>query len=123
MGADILSLGQRRILSLLQSHLRCLDLILQTTREFGVAAQNGELSQLDRFQAQREASIRALGLYDDKITEAVKALPLAERSAEFVNRVRLFELSRTQALAAVEPAEELGVLVPRNVVEDDLPRL
>lgn len=62
------------VVSLLQSKNRCLQKFLNLSLQFLKSAEQGDFSTLDDFQSRREATIKALDLYDRKISESVATL-------------------------------------------------
>jgi hypothetical protein len=77
------------VLGLLQSKKKCLRRFLTVSETFLASAEQGDLSSLESFELQREAVIKALGMYDRKITEAVRAMPMEARTpalSQYVQR-------------------------------------
>src|SRR4051812_13371944 len=68
------------VVDLLQSKQRCLHRFLRMSQVFLASAEQGDLSDLETFEQEREVIIRALGMYDRKLTDWVRSLPLAERT-------------------------------------------
>ena len=58
-----------KLLSLLKSKKRCLDRFLALSEDFLASARKGELNSLPDFHAQREVILKALTLYDRKLSE------------------------------------------------------
>lgn len=77
------------VLSLLRSKNRCLEKFLQASTEYLAQAQRSEeLPSLAPFEAARDAILKAIALYDRKISEAVSLLPPGERPASLVEAVK-----------------------------------
>lgn len=70
------------VIGLLQNKKRCLRRILEASRSFALEAESGDLSRLAEFESARASAFKTLQLTDARITEAVRALPLAERTTE-----------------------------------------
>jgi hypothetical protein len=70
------------VLALLHSKKKCLRKFLTLSELFLASAETGDLTGLTRFEQQREIMIKALDLYDRKLTDAACAVPLAERTPE-----------------------------------------
>ncbi len=76
------------VLSLLRSKNRCLDKFLQLSTDFLIEAQRSDsMPDLPLFETQREAILKAVALYDRKLTEAVALLPPGERPRALVQAV------------------------------------
>ncbi len=75
---------------MLQSKNRCLGKLL----ELSVAFLKKECTErfhedLEAFIGERDAILKVLDLYDRKVTEAVRSLPLAARTPELISQVQL----------------------------------
>lgn len=57
------------VLSLLRSKNKCLERFLELSKEF-----DGTFENLERFETRREATLKAIALYDRKIAEAATML-------------------------------------------------
>jgi hypothetical protein len=76
------------VLSLLRSKNRCLEKFLEASSGFlAQARSSGRLPDLPSFEARREAILRAIDLYDRKVSEAVALLPPGPRPQELVKAV------------------------------------
>lgn len=78
------------VLSLLQSKNRCLQRFLALSLEFWEhweVAEGAEIPDLSSFQRQRDAVIRALELYDRKISEVIGEMPAARRTPALIESV------------------------------------
>lgn len=62
------------VVKLLESKNRCLKRFLRVSADFLPCAELGDFSTLDGFELHRESSIKALELYDAKISETVHSL-------------------------------------------------
>jgi hypothetical protein len=76
------------VIGLLQNKHRCLRSFLEASRVFLAAAEQGDLSGLDRFESHRDAAIKTLGLIDGRITDAVRALPMEQRTSALSQAVQ-----------------------------------
>ncbi|MCM2276829.1 MAG: hypothetical protein NDJ89_01980 [Oligoflexia bacterium] len=56
------------VMHLLQSRNRCLGRLLDHCARFIAQAEQGDFTGLDRFLARRDATVRAFGLYDRKLS-------------------------------------------------------
>jgi hypothetical protein len=72
------------VIKLLRSKNRCLQRFLDTSREFLALAETGDFGLLETFQEAREASLKALELYDGKVTEAAQALTAAQKTQALI---------------------------------------
>jgi len=76
------------VLSLLRSKNRCLERFLQVSTEYLTeAARSEQLPDLTIFEAKREAILKAIALYDRKLSEAVTSLPPGPRPRSLVQAV------------------------------------
>lgn len=89
----------KEVLSLLRYKNRGLKKFLDRSKEFGETAKTGDFSGLDRFQEDRDAIIRAIELFDRKLVEFVTLMSDADRTPEFIDRVRE-SLEQEEALKA-----------------------
>lgn len=62
------------VIKLLESQNRCLNQFLKASETFLLEAQSGNLAGLELFQVQRDGILKALQLYDRKITEEASQL-------------------------------------------------
>src|SRR5688572_23953438 len=76
------------VLKLLRSKNRCLEKFLRYSQEFLTYAEGGDLSTLQYFQSRRDATLKALQLYDRKISEMVAQLSPSERTTSLIESVR-----------------------------------
>jgi hypothetical protein len=77
------------VLALLRSKNRSLEGFLAISRAFLDSLEAGsDLAGLDRFHAERDASLKTIDLYDRKISEAVNLMPTEVRTPELVEEVR-----------------------------------
>jgi hypothetical protein len=82
------------VIKVLQSKNRCLEKLLDLSDAF-LAKESGEhLSEnfngdLDTFIRERDSILKVLDLYDRKVTEAIRALPLSERTPELISNVQM----------------------------------
>lgn len=75
------------VIRLLKSKNRCLQKFLELSTEFLASAEAGDLTRLDRFQVRRESTLKALELYDRKISTVVETLPSERRTSELIQAV------------------------------------
>ena len=85
------------VLALLRSKTRCLERYFALSAIFLEQAEQGDLSELGPFHDQREAHLKAIDLYERKLSEAVTLLDPAYRTPELVERVRM-ELLRKEEI-------------------------
>lgn len=98
--------------ALLKSRNRCLDRFLIITKTFLnkiESTQDTNLPDLDLFMAEREAVIKALGLFDRKITETAQELSVLEDK----NSLKNF------AQSIIEPLLEERVCIIQNIIQTD----
>lgn len=98
--------------ALLKSRNRCLDRFLKITQLYLNKIQSTpdtDLSDLDLFMAEREAVIKALGLFERKITETVDQLCQSEEKSSLVNLAR----------PIIEPLLEERVSIIQNIIQTD----
>jgi hypothetical protein len=121
------------VLGLLRSKLACLKTFLEATRAFAARARAGDFAGLDAFERDRDASLRALALFDRRLSavagaiapEGESALSEADRGAAraalAAQSVLLEEIFRLDAgiMRAIE-AEQLRLL--REVAAADRSR-
>jgi hypothetical protein len=81
------------VIKVLQSKNRCLEKLLELSNVF-LAKENTEPSgehfhsDLDAFIRERDAILKVLDLYDRKVTEVIRALPLSGRTPELISDVQ-----------------------------------
>jgi hypothetical protein len=76
------------VLNLLQSKNRCLGKFLSCSETFLAQVRTGDLSQLEPFQNQRDSILKALDLYDRKISELIEKLSPQEKTPQFISSVK-----------------------------------
>lgn len=97
------------VLTILRSKNRCLERFLELSLSFAREMDKDDLSGLAQFQERREDIIKALDLYDRKITEAVSLLPLIERTPELIQAVES-ALTRKDELVHKILEEDLKII-------------
>ena len=103
------------VMPLLHSKNRCLKRYLGLSQSFLKTAESGDLSGLTEFQEQREIILKAIGLYDRKISEAVTLLPVEDRTGTMVAAVRKSMDEREQIVHAIVAIDdEIIILVDRE---------
>ena len=105
--------------SLLKSKNKCLEKFLELSSEFWDRAQTGDLSELVMFQTRREATLKAVDLYDRKINEIVSLMTSDKNSPALVAEVKA-ALERKDAL--VKQILELDFKIIAKI-EDEKARL
>ncbi|MFL5812601.1 MAG: hypothetical protein ACJ763_03415 [Bdellovibrionia bacterium] len=81
------------VIKVLQSKNRCLEKLLELSNVF-LAKESSEQSpenfhaELDSFIRERDAILKVLDLYDRKVTEVIRALPLSGRTPELISNVQ-----------------------------------
>ena len=77
------------VLALLRSKNRCLEKFRDLSRDFLVdCARKEDFTLIQQFQNRRDSTLKAMELYDRKITEAVKFILDHERTPELVEAVK-----------------------------------
>lgn len=95
------------VLSLLQSKNRCLKRFLDLSMEFIEQAEKiGVMPDLQSFHLRRDATLRAIDLYDRKISQVVIALPQVDRTPELVKNVELALDSKNRLVHLILTADE-----------------
>jgi hypothetical protein len=80
--------GEKLILTLLRSKNRCLERFIAISNEFLAQAGRGEFGDLEGFELRRESTLKAIELYDRKISEAVLQLAEGRRTQSLVEAVK-----------------------------------
>jgi hypothetical protein len=76
------------VLSLLRSKNRCLLRFLEASKSFLAEAETqSDLPSLPDFEQQRESILKAIALYDRKITDAIPHISAADRTRELSKAV------------------------------------
>ena len=76
------------VLSLLRSKNRCLLRFLEASKNFIAEAQSlGALPSLPEFEAERDSILKAIALYDRKITDAIPHISAENRTPELSKAV------------------------------------
>jgi len=99
------------VLRLMRSKNRCLERWLNHSHEFLAQAQAGDFTQLRGFETQRDAIIKAIGLFDRKLTEVIACLPHEDRTQLMIEGVKLVEADRMRLV------EEILVLDQKVIKE------
>lgn len=108
------------VLALLRSKNRCLDRFLSISRDFLAALEGGAgLSGLERFQLDRDACLKAIDLYDRKISEAVPLLPSEVRTPSLSESVKT-QLDRKQSVIQSILAVDLEIMSRIEEARNDL---
>jgi len=89
------------VLKLLQSKNRCLSRFLDGSRSFLLLAEKGDFSGLQLFQTQREATLKALELYDNKVSDLIENLPSADKTPALIEAVRKAEEQKTELIQSI----------------------
>src|SRR5947209_1420807 len=76
------------VVALLRSKNRCLEKYLQLSVDFWEEAEKSDLSGLSAFEMKRDATLKAIDLFDRKLGEAVSLLPPDGRTQELVETVK-----------------------------------
>jgi hypothetical protein len=98
------------VLGLLQSKNRCLQRFLTLSEDFFSTIQNGDLSTLEMFQTRRESTIKALDLYDRKITEVISQLLPTERTQALIDGVTRVLEEKDRLIHRILAADEKIIL-------------
>ncbi len=83
------------VLSLLRSKNRCLEKFLALSREFLDAG--AQVESLNSFESRRDATLKAIELYDRKLGEAISLITAIDRTPEMIEGVKR-ELARKESL-------------------------
>ena len=94
------------VVSLLKSKNKCLQRFLEVSLTFLDQASSQDFSNLQGFQDQREASLKAIDLYDRKITESIALLPQLEHMAELSFAVEELLQRKHQIVAQIVAVDE-----------------
>lgn len=105
---------QEEILSLLRSKNRCLERLIDATREFLkqpferlVQETTSEPSPLAAYEEERTAVIRTLEMHDRKIGELITTLDSSERTGVFMEDVKSELLENERLIIGVVNADEI----------------
>lgn len=79
----------QELLCLLRSKNRCLERFLEVTEEFWSAAETGHLDGLSVFESRRDATLKAIELFDRKIDETSALLRPEERDPSLADEARI----------------------------------
>ncbi|MBL7715660.1 MAG: hypothetical protein JNL01_09350 [Bdellovibrionales bacterium] len=88
------------VLTLLKSKNKCLERFLSLSQQFVAetpSADSLDMATLSQFEARREATLKAMDLFERKLSEAVSLLTPIEKTPELVAAVRA-ELERKEVL-------------------------
>lgn len=108
------------VLALLRSKNRCLEKFRDLSRDFLIdCARKDEFSKIQLFQEKRDSTLKAMDLYDRKVTEAVEFISARERTPELADAVRS-ELARKDAFVQEILALDLEII---SRIEDAKNRL
>lgn len=97
------------VLTLLQSKNRCLKKFLDLSADFLKSAEAGDFRELSSFETRRESTIKALELYDRKISEIVELLGPTDRTPELASQVQR-ELNLKESLIHEILAVDLKII-------------
>jgi hypothetical protein len=86
------------VIKVLQSKNRCLQRLLDLSAAF---LQNGNSEHLDSFLSERDAILKALDLYDRKVTEVIRAMPLAARTPELISEVQVVLAEKDRLIQSI----------------------
>jgi hypothetical protein len=95
------------VLSLLRSKNRCLSRFLEASKNFLTEAQTqGVLPSLPDFELQRESILKAISLYDRKVTEAIPHISATDRTPELSKAVEQSLQEKDAILAEIVIADQ-----------------
>jgi len=97
------------VLKLLQSKNRCLEKFLKYSEEFLSQAEMGDLSSINEFQNRREGALKAVLLFDRKITEIIEELSSDEKTNTLIESVK-------QALAAKDELIQSILITDQKII-------
>ncbi len=107
------------VLSLLNNKKRCLKRLLEINASFIALAEQGDLSRLPHYELDRGATIRALGMFDRKVTEAVREIPLSQRGPELSYQVQQHLDEQMTILQSLQTSD----IKIMNLIESEMTRL
>jgi len=76
------------VIKLIESQNRCLKRFVTDSQQFIASANRGDLSELYQLQEKRDSIIKALQLYDRKISREVLNLNSKAKTPEFIQTVK-----------------------------------
>jgi len=94
------------VVGLLRSKNKCLQRFLDVSVTFLAQASEGDFSQLQIFQDSRDASLKAIDLYDRKVTEAIQLLPAIENTADLSFQVEECLQNKHRLVALILSTDE-----------------
>jgi hypothetical protein len=112
-----------KLISLIKSQNNGMKRLIQISWDFLPAFEKGDFDQLESFQAIRDSILKAIELFDRKITEAVADLPAEYRSEVLKLQVSALLLEREGLFRELEAADaELISLIEseKNRLKKDL---
>lgn len=104
---------------LLRSKNRCLKRYLELTLSFANSCEQSELAGLPEFESRRDATLKALNLYDRKISETISLLPTIARDTGFQNKIKE-ALNETESLINLILSADERILAKINSEKDRL---
>jgi hypothetical protein len=108
------------VLSLLRSKNRCLLNFLDASKAFLAEAQaHGTLPSLPEFELQRESILKAIALFDRKITEAIPHISANDRTPELSQSVKEALEKKDQLIAEIMCVDQQVL----NLVEEEKNRV
>jgi hypothetical protein len=90
-----------KVLKLLESKNRCLNRFLRISEKFLSEARAGDLSHLNDFETKRDSVLKAIALYDRKISEEVTKLSPLEKTAPFIESVKKSIQTKDSIIATI----------------------
>ena len=94
------------ILKLLESKNRCLEKFLNDSENFLASTEKGDVSVLQELHNRRETIIKAIQLYDRKITELIQEMPPGEKTTLLIDSVRKVSLAHDHIIQAIIVADQ-----------------
>lgn len=97
------------LLSLLRSKKRCIENFLEVSKEFSMNFDQDDVDGVIQFQQRRDTILKAIDLYDRKISEEVGSLSQDDKTDEFIEKVRMTSEAIDEVIAKVRIENELIV--------------
>src|SRR5690349_1537985 len=89
------------VIKLLESKTHCLKRFLACSEQFLSRANQDDLSGLPIFQSRRDSALKALMLFDKKITEAIHKLSPLEKTQKLIEAARAVQASNNLLVQAI----------------------
>jgi hypothetical protein len=94
------------LMSLLNAKNRCLERFLAISKEFGEKAAESAVEGLEQFQVRRDATLKAIELFDRKISEAARDISSSERTPRLIDAVQAALDRKNELVQQILKADE-----------------